>query len=182
MAKPSAQGGGGHGLQGCDRPVWRDGRHVCGHVANRASHARWAFVADACPYGHAVMVRMNGVVGVAGVLSVLCVLVVSVMLVVSGLQMGRRMQMDSVFGWWCGAGGQSGGAVLGGQWQWHDRARPQLQGQQHQQYLDRPFAHRVMIARTACPLWACAWLLSLFGGGAGLNVRHAGAKNGWLSP
>jgi hypothetical protein len=59
------------------------------------------------------MVRMNGVVGVAGVLSVLCVLVVPVMLVVSGLQMGHRMQMDSVFGWWCGAGGQSGGAVLG---------------------------------------------------------------------
>ena len=70
-------------------------------------------MADACPYGHVVMVRMNGVVGVAGVLSVLVVLV---MIVVRGLQMGRRMQMHSVFGWWCDAGGQNGGAVLGGQW------------------------------------------------------------------
>jgi hypothetical protein len=60
------------------------------------------------------MVRMNGALGVAGVLSVWCVLVVPVMLVVRGLQMGRRMQMASVFGWGCGAGGQSGGAVLGG--------------------------------------------------------------------
>jgi hypothetical protein len=43
------------------------------------------------------MVRMNGVVGVAAVLlSVLCVLV---MLVERGLQMDRRMQMASVFGW-----------------------------------------------------------------------------------
>ena len=99
MAKPSAQGGGGHGLQGCDGPVWCDGRHDGGHVANRASHASRALVAAACPRGHVVMVRMNGVVGVAGVLSVLCVLVMLDMLVVRGLQMDRRMQMASVFGW-----------------------------------------------------------------------------------
>jgi hypothetical protein len=90
---------------------------------------------------------MKGVVGVAAVLlSVLCVLV---MLVERGLQMGRRMQVASVFGWGCGADGQSGGAVLGGQRQGHEHTRPQPQGQQHQQYPDRPFAHNVMIARTA---------------------------------
>ena len=70
-------------------------------------------MADACSRGHVVMVPMNGGLGVAGVLSVLCV---PVMLVVSGLQMDHRMQMHSVFGWWCDAGGQNGGAVLGGQW------------------------------------------------------------------
>ena len=124
----------------------------------------------------------NGVVGVAGGLLVQCVRVVPVMLVVRGLQMGRRTQVASVFGRGCGDGCRRGRAVLGGQRQGHEHTRPQPQGQQHQQYPDRPFAHRVMIARTACPLWACAWLLSLLGGGAGLNVRHAGAKNGWLSP
>jgi hypothetical protein len=95
------------------------------------------------------MVRMNGALGVAGVLSVLCVLVMLDMLVVRGLQMDRRMQVASVFGWGCGADGQSGGAVLGGQRHGHEHTRPQPQGQQHQQYPDRPFAHAVMIARTA---------------------------------
>jgi hypothetical protein len=72
-------------------------------------------MADACSRGHVVMVPMNGGLGVAAVLLyVLCVLVMLVTLVERGLQMDRRMQVASVFGWGCGADGQSGGAVLGG--------------------------------------------------------------------